>query len=84
MWANFLGVDFLGTRIKLRKRKENSLSLVTFPINRKIRHFHFFFAFLVAVAVVVAKAPDFFFLGGGVVRGGGAGTVRLYCRFNQT
>ena len=28
MWANFLGVDFLGTGLKLRKRKENSASLV--------------------------------------------------------
>ena len=43
MWNvkwNFLGVDFLGTGLKLRKRKENSSSLVTFSINREIRHFH--------------------------------------------
>ena len=28
MWANFTRVDFLGTGLKLRKRKENSSSLV--------------------------------------------------------
>ena len=28
MWANYTGVDFSGTGLKLRKRKENSSSLV--------------------------------------------------------
>ena len=39
MWANFLGVDFLATGLKLRKRKETSSSLVYVPINREMRHF---------------------------------------------
>ena len=40
MWANFLGVDFLATGLKLRKRKETSSSLVYVAINREMRHFH--------------------------------------------
>ena len=40
-WANFPGVDFLGTALKFRKRKKNSSSLVyTSSITRKIMHFY--------------------------------------------
>ena len=39
-WANFPGVDFLGTALKCRKRKKNSSSLAyTSSIKRKIMHF---------------------------------------------
>ena len=41
MWANFLGVDFLGTALKFRNEKENFvIACFTSSIKHEIRHFH--------------------------------------------
>ena len=54
-WANFLGVDFLGTALKFRERKI-CRRLFTSSIKREIRHFHV--VFFVEAAEKCTKKRD--------------------------
>ena len=57
MWANFTGVDFLGTGLKHVVVVQKSVMDVQSCCCANQTYIVFFLAVLVVVAVVVAKAP---------------------------